>query len=73
MLFRSVSQSRYPGKNTTSDAGLKIVAKSSERKPLKDVVAENKTVGDSTASSEQEPAGNKKKRRGGNGKNKTGK
>ena len=62
-----------PGKNTTSDAGLKIVAKSSERKPLKDVVAENKTVGDSTASSEQEPAGNKKKRRGGNGKNKTGK
>ena len=56
------NEKERPGKNTSSDAHLKIVAKTdSPRKALKDVVGE------------KENAGNKNKRRGGNGKNKTGK
>jgi len=68
------NEKERPGKNTSSDAPLKIVAKTgSPRKPLKDVVAENKTVGENETGGKKETAGNKKKRGGGNGKNKTGK
>lgn len=65
------SEKEKPGENTKSDAGLKIVAKSSARKPLKDVVAENKTVGENGTGGEQKPANNKGKR--GGDKKKSGK